>query len=96
MSAERLIGALLQGALGGRRKRSRGALRYLSGGRGSLINASTQNTPITTVPANGRSSTIHFNTAGTYVVGAMDCKDPQFPGFLARHQVVVTVAVESP
>lgn len=41
MSAERLIGALLQGALGGRRKRSRGALRYLTGGRGSLINAST-------------------------------------------------------
>ena len=41
MSAERLIGALLQGALGGRRKRSRGALRYLTGGRGSLVNAST-------------------------------------------------------
>jgi uncharacterized membrane protein YebE (DUF533 family) len=41
VSAERLIGALLQGALGGRRKRSRGALRYLTGGRGSLINAST-------------------------------------------------------
>jgi uncharacterized membrane protein YebE (DUF533 family) len=41
MSAEKLIGALLQGALGGRRKRSRGALRYLTGGRGSLINAST-------------------------------------------------------
>lgn len=41
MSAERLIGALLQGALGGRRKRSRGTLRYLTGGRGSLINAST-------------------------------------------------------
>jgi uncharacterized membrane protein YebE (DUF533 family) len=41
VSAERLIGALLQGALGGRRKRSRGTLRYLTGGRGSLINAST-------------------------------------------------------
>ena len=41
MSAERLIGALLQGALGGRRKRSRGAMRYLSHGRGSFINAST-------------------------------------------------------
>lgn len=41
MSAERLIGALLKGALGGRRKRSRGALRYLTGGRGSLVNAST-------------------------------------------------------
>jgi uncharacterized membrane protein YebE (DUF533 family) len=32
---------LLQGALGGRRKRSHGALRYLSHGRGSFINAST-------------------------------------------------------
>ncbi len=41
MSAERLIGAVLQGALGGKRKRSRGALRYLTGGRGSLVNAST-------------------------------------------------------
>jgi uncharacterized membrane protein YebE (DUF533 family) len=41
VSAERLIGALLQGALGGRRKRSRGAMRYLTGGRGSLINAGT-------------------------------------------------------
>jgi uncharacterized membrane protein YebE (DUF533 family) len=41
VSAERIIGALLQGALGGRRKRSRGALRYLTGGRGSLVNAST-------------------------------------------------------
>jgi uncharacterized membrane protein YebE (DUF533 family) len=41
VSAERLIGALLQGALGGRRKRSRGALRYLTGGRRSLVNAST-------------------------------------------------------
>ncbi len=41
MSAEKLIGALLQGALGGRRKRSRGAMRYLNGGRGSFINAST-------------------------------------------------------
>jgi uncharacterized membrane protein YebE (DUF533 family) len=41
VSAERLIGALLQGALGGRRKRSRGAMRYLAGGRGSFLNAST-------------------------------------------------------
>lgn len=41
MSAERLIGALLQGALGGRSKRSHGARRYIAGGRGSLINAST-------------------------------------------------------
>jgi len=36
-----LVGALLKGALGGKRKRSHGALRYLNGGRGSLINAST-------------------------------------------------------
>ena len=41
MTPERLIGALLQGAMGGRRKRSRGAMRYLTGGRGSLINGST-------------------------------------------------------
>ena len=41
MSAEKLIGALLQGTLGGRRKRSHGAMRYLNGGRGSFINAST-------------------------------------------------------
>jgi uncharacterized membrane protein YebE (DUF533 family) len=38
---EDLIGALLQGAVGGRGKKSRGAMRYLTGGRGSLINAST-------------------------------------------------------
>lgn len=41
MTPERIIGALLQGTLGGRRKRSRGALRYLTGGRGSLVNAGT-------------------------------------------------------
>jgi uncharacterized membrane protein YebE (DUF533 family) len=41
MTPDRIIGALLQGALGGRRKRSRGAMRYLTGGRGSLINGST-------------------------------------------------------
>jgi uncharacterized membrane protein YebE (DUF533 family) len=38
---EDLIGALLKGAVGGRGKKSRGAMRYLTGGRGSLINAST-------------------------------------------------------
>jgi uncharacterized membrane protein YebE (DUF533 family) len=38
---EDLIGALLQGAVGGRGKKSRGAMKYLTGGRGSLINAST-------------------------------------------------------
>ncbi len=39
MDAEALIGSLISGTLSGRRKRSRGALRYLTGGRGSLLNA---------------------------------------------------------
>jgi uncharacterized membrane protein YebE (DUF533 family) len=38
---EDLIGALLEGAMGGRGKKSRGAMRYLTGGRGSFINAGT-------------------------------------------------------
>jgi uncharacterized membrane protein YebE (DUF533 family) len=41
VTPEDLIGALLRGAVGGRGKRSRGATRFLTGGRGSLINAST-------------------------------------------------------
>ena len=41
MDAEQLIGSLVRGALTGRRKRSRGALRFLTGGRGSLLNAGT-------------------------------------------------------
>jgi uncharacterized membrane protein YebE (DUF533 family) len=42
VTPERMIGALLQGALGGgRRKKSRGTLRYLTGGRGSFLNAGT-------------------------------------------------------
>lgn len=41
MTPARLLGALIEGALGGRRKRSHGALRFLTGGRGSFINAST-------------------------------------------------------
>ncbi|HET6899197.1 MAG TPA: hypothetical protein VFK70_12645, partial [Vicinamibacteria bacterium] len=41
MTPEDLIGALLRGAVGGRGKRSRGASRFLTGGRGSLINAGT-------------------------------------------------------
>ena len=41
MRPEDLIGALLRGAVGGRGKRSRGATRFLTGGRGSLINAGT-------------------------------------------------------
>ena len=41
MTPEDLIGAVLRGAVGGRGKRSRGASRFLTGGRGSLINAGT-------------------------------------------------------
>lgn len=41
MDAEQLIGAVLRGALTGRGKRSRRTLRYLTGGSGSFINAST-------------------------------------------------------
>ena len=41
MTPEDLIGALLRGAVGGRGKKNRGASRFLSGGRGSLINAGT-------------------------------------------------------
>jgi uncharacterized membrane protein YebE (DUF533 family) len=41
VTPEDLIGALLRGAVGGRGKRSRGATRFLTGGRGSLINAGT-------------------------------------------------------
>ncbi len=38
---ERLIGSVIKGALGGKRKRSRGAARFLTGGRSSFLNAST-------------------------------------------------------
>ena len=41
MTPEDLIGAVLRGAVGARGKRSRGATRFLTGGRGSLINAGT-------------------------------------------------------
>jgi uncharacterized membrane protein YebE (DUF533 family) len=44
VTPERLIGALLEGAIGGRRKKGRGAMRYLTGGRGrggSFLNAGT-------------------------------------------------------
>jgi uncharacterized membrane protein YebE (DUF533 family) len=37
MSAERLVGSLILGALGVRRKRNRRTLRYLTGGRGSSL-----------------------------------------------------------
>jgi uncharacterized membrane protein YebE (DUF533 family) len=41
MDVENLIGTMIQGALLGGGKRSRGASRYLRGGRNSLLNAST-------------------------------------------------------
>lgn len=41
LDVESLVGSVLRGVLGGRRKRSRGALRYLTQGRSSLLNAST-------------------------------------------------------
>ncbi len=41
MDAEQLIGAVIRGALTGRRKRSRRTLRFLTGGSSSFINAST-------------------------------------------------------
>jgi uncharacterized membrane protein YebE (DUF533 family) len=41
LDLERLVGSVLKGVLGGRRKRSRGALRYLTHGNSSLLNAGT-------------------------------------------------------
>ncbi len=41
MDVEDLIGTMIEGTLVGRRKRSRGARRFLRGGRGSLLNAGT-------------------------------------------------------
>jgi tellurite resistance protein len=41
MDAEHLIGTLIRGALGSRRKRSRGALQFLTGSGHSLLNAGT-------------------------------------------------------
>jgi uncharacterized membrane protein YebE (DUF533 family) len=41
MDVEHLIGTMIQGALAGGGKRSRGAHRYLRGGRSSFLNAST-------------------------------------------------------
>jgi Protein of unknown function (DUF533) len=38
---EQLLGSVINGALGGRRKRSRGARRYLTGGKRSFLSAST-------------------------------------------------------
>jgi uncharacterized membrane protein YebE (DUF533 family) len=36
-----MLGSIIRGALTGKRKRRRGAARYLTGGKGSLLNAST-------------------------------------------------------
>ncbi len=41
LDVEGLVGSVLRGVLGGGRKKNRGALRYLTGGRSSLLNAST-------------------------------------------------------
>ena len=41
MDVERLLGSVITGALGGRRKRSRGAMRFLTGGKRSFLNGST-------------------------------------------------------
>jgi uncharacterized membrane protein YebE (DUF533 family) len=41
MNPDLLVNAVLRGVLGGRKKPSRRALRYLTGGRGSLVNAGT-------------------------------------------------------
>ena len=41
LDVEGLVGSVLRGVLGGRPKRSRGALRYLTNGHSSLLNAST-------------------------------------------------------
>lgn len=41
MDIESLIGSVVRGALTGRKKRRRGVERYLSGGGGSFLNAST-------------------------------------------------------
>jgi uncharacterized membrane protein YebE (DUF533 family) len=41
LNVEQLIGSVIQGALGGKRKRSRGVARFLTGGKSSFLNAST-------------------------------------------------------
>lgn len=41
LDVERLLGSVIEGALGGRRKRRRGVTRFLTGGRSSFLNAST-------------------------------------------------------
>ena len=41
MDIEQIIGSVIRGALTGKNKRRKGATRYLSGGKGSFLNAST-------------------------------------------------------
>jgi uncharacterized membrane protein YebE (DUF533 family) len=41
VDVEQLIGSVIRGALGGKRKRSRGVTRFLTGGKSSFLNAST-------------------------------------------------------
>ena len=41
LNIEQLIGSVIKGALGGKRKKSRGVTRFLTGGRSSFLNAST-------------------------------------------------------
>ena len=41
MDVEQLIGSVIQGALGGKRKKSRGVTRFLTDGKSSFLNAST-------------------------------------------------------
>ncbi len=41
MDVEQLIGSVIQGALGGKGKKSRGASHFLTGGKSSFLNAST-------------------------------------------------------
>lgn len=41
VDVEQLIGSVIQGALGGKRKKTRGVTRFLTGGKSSFLNAST-------------------------------------------------------
>jgi uncharacterized membrane protein YebE (DUF533 family) len=41
LDVERLLGSVISGALGGKKKKHRGVARYLTGGKSSFLNAST-------------------------------------------------------
>ena len=41
LDVERLLGSVISGALGGKKKKHRGVSRYLTGGKSSFLNAST-------------------------------------------------------